>query len=257
MSKFNNNITFQNIKFSHNKGVSIYVVNANVYLFENVLFQKNTAENDTGIYMKDHSTVTFGKSSDATFIQNSADNNGGAVFLTDHSSIVFDQNSMATFNDNNADRGTIYSEVNCNVTFQATCEVTFSNNLIQAIGSAICSYDNCYITFTQNSKVTFVNNKVRGGYRSDGGTISSTHSRISFEGNSITRFRGNVASRKIGGAIYSVTDSSISFKENSTTEFTNNTARWGGAIYTVNSSVSFEGNSTTNLLITLLNGEVL
>ena len=125
-------------------------------MLEKVLFQNNTAENGAGIYMKDHSTVIFGKNSDAAFIQNSADNNGGAVFLRNHSSIIFDQNSMATFKDNNAKRGTIYSEVNCNVTFQAACEVTFSNNLIQAGGSAISSYDNCYITFAGNSKVTLL-----------------------------------------------------------------------------------------------------
>ena len=135
MSISNNNITFQNTKFCHNKGVSVYVVNENIYLFEKVLLQNNTTKIGTGIYMKDHSTVIFGKNSDAAFIQNSADNNGGAVFLKDHSSIIFDQNSMATFNDNDTNRGTIYSEVNCNVTFQAACEVTFSNNSVQADGS--------------------------------------------------------------------------------------------------------------------------
>ena len=75
---------------------------------------------------------------------------------------------MAIFNNNIANRGTVYSEVNCNVTFQAACEETFSNNLIQAGGSAICSYNNCYVTFTQNSKVTLINNKARRGYHSDG-----------------------------------------------------------------------------------------
>ena len=111
--------------------------------------------------MKNHSIVIFGKNSDAAFIQNSADNNGGAVFLTDHSSIIFDQNSMAIFNDNNANSGIIYSEVNCNVTFQAACEVIFSNNSVQANGLAISSSGNCYITFTGNSKVIFINNEGR------------------------------------------------------------------------------------------------
>ena len=244
MSISNNNITIQNIKFCHNKGASIYVVNQNFYLFEKVLFQNNTAENGAGIYMKDHSTVIFGKNSDAAFIQNSVDNNGGAVFLTDHSSIIFDQNSIATFTDNNANRGTIYSEVNCYVTFQATCEVTFTNNIVKILGSAIYSFRG-HITFTGNSKVKSINNEVRGGYHNDGGAIYSRHSHISFEGNSITLFRGNFAND--GGAIYCVTDSSISFEENSTTDFTNNTARWyGGAIYTSSSSISFEDSSTTD-----------
>ena len=244
MSISNNNIyiTIQNANFCHNKGASIYVVNQNLYLFEKVLFQNNTAENSAGIYMKDHSTVIFGKNSDAAFIQNSAEYNGGAVFLTDHSSIIFDQNSIATFTDNNANSGTIYSEVNCNVTFQATCEVTFTNNIVKRRGSAIYSLLG-HITFTGNSKVKSINNEVRGGYY-DGGAIYSIHSHISFEGNSITLFRGNFAND--GGAIYCVIDSSISFEENSTTDFTNNNARYGGAIFTMSSSISFEDNSTTD-----------
>ena len=240
----NDNITFQNVKFCHNKGVSIYVVNENIYLFEKVLFQNNTAENGAGIYMKDHSTVIFGKNSDAAFIQNSANNNGGAVFLTDHSSIIFDQNSMATFNGNNAYRGTIFSVFNCNVTFQAACKVTFSNNLVGRRGSAIHSSGG-RITFTGNSKVNFINNEARI-YDFSGAILSRLTSHISFEGNSITLFRGNIAHNGFGGAICSVTDSSISFKENSTTYFTYNTAIEGGAIYTRFSSIiSFEEDSTT------------
>ena len=115
------------------------MVNENVYLFEKVLFQNNTAGNGEGIYLKDRFTVILGKNSNAAFMQNSADNNGGAVFLRDHSSIIFEQNSMATFDDNNAISGTIYSEVNCNVTFQAACEVKFSNNSVPRYGSAIYS----------------------------------------------------------------------------------------------------------------------
>ena len=243
MSISNNNITFQNTKFSHNKGVSIYVVNEKIYLFEKVLFQNNTAENGAGIYMKVHSTAIFGKNSYAAFIQNSADNNGGAVFLSDHSSIIFDQNSMAIFNDNNANSGTIYSEVNCNVTFQAACKVSFSNNSVKISGSAIYS-SHGHITFTRKSTVKFINNKVTGYWHS--GTLYSEYSHISFEGNSITLFWGNVAYHSYGGAICSVTDSSTSFKENATIDFTNNTASCGGAIFISESSISFEDSSTTN-----------
>ena len=114
--------------------------------------------------MEDHSTVIYGHNSYAAFIQNSANYRGGAVYLRDHSRIAFDQNSMATFNDNDATRGVIYSEVNCNVTFQAACEVTFSNNSVKKYGSAICSSDKCHITFAGNSKVTFTNNEVREYY---------------------------------------------------------------------------------------------
>ena len=254
--KYIGNITFQDITFLHNQGVSVYAVNQNIYLLERVVFKNNTAENGTGIYMKDHSTVILGKNSHVSFIHNSADYNGGAVLLRNHSSIIFDQNSMATFNDNDATNGIIYSEFNCNVTFQETSEVTFSNNSVQEHGSALYSSDNCHITFTGNAKVTFINNKVtfinnavrylaNNYYYFTGGTIYSEQSHISFKGKSITLFRDNVA-YDYGGAINS-RHSSICFKDSSTTEYTNNTARvHGGAVYSyINSSVSFEGNSTT------------
>ena len=61
MSKDNSNIIFQNIKFFHNQGVSIYVVDQNINLLGKVLFHNNTAENGVGIYVMDHSTVMFGK----------------------------------------------------------------------------------------------------------------------------------------------------------------------------------------------------
>ena len=176
MSKDNSNIIFQNIKFCHNQGVSISVVDQNINLLGKVLFQNNTAENGVGIYVTDHSTVMFGKNSDVVFKHNSADHNGGAVFLRNHSSIIFDQNSMATFNDNDATNGIIYSEVNCNVTFQETSEVTFSNNSVQEHGSALYSSNNCLITFTGNAKVTFINNEVIAHHWYDGGTIYSEHS---------------------------------------------------------------------------------
>ena len=250
MSKHNNNMTFENTNFVNNEGVSIYVVNQSISLLAKVLFQNNKAKNGAGIYMKDHSTVIFDKNSDVAFIQNSADHNGGAIFLRDHSSIIFDQNSMATFNDNNATSGTIYAEVNCNVTFKATSKVTFSNNSVQEHGSTISSSDNCHITCTGNSKVTFISNEIRKYLNTlylsdaDGGTIYSIDGHVTFEENSIALFRGNVADRSYGGAIYS-RGGSVSFRENSTTEFTNNNAQRGGAIYSWRSSISFEGNSST------------
>ena len=232
-------ITFQDIMFYHNQGISVYVINQKIYLLKRVVFKCNTAKKGAGIYIKDHSTVILGKNSDVSFIQNSADYNGGAVFLRNHSSIIFDQNSMVTFNDNNATNGIIYSEVNCNVTFQETSEVTFSNNSVQKRGSSLDSSNNCHITFTGNAKVTFINNEVTGHHWwYDSGTIHSKHSYISFEGNSITLFRDNIASE--GGAINSIS-STISFEGNSVIEFTNNTARYqGGAIYSYDGFISFE-----------------
>ena len=151
LSKCNNNIIFQNSKFCHNQGASaVYIVNQSLFLLEKILFQNNTAENGTGINMKDHSIVIFSKNSDVTFIQNFADYNGAAILLRSHSSIIFDHNSMATFNNNTASSGIIYSEVNSNVTFQETSEVSFSSNSAKEDGSAIYSSDNCHIIFTGN-----------------------------------------------------------------------------------------------------------
>ena len=247
LSKYNNNITFQNSKFCHNQGISaVYVVNQKIIFVEKVLFQNNTAENGAGIYVKDHSTVIFGKNSDVTFIQGFADYNGGAIFLRSHSRIIFGHNSMVIFNNNTATSGIIYSEVNCNVTFQETCEVTFSSNLAKGRGSAIYSSDNCHITFTESSKVTFINNEVgsrRNRHYNNYGTIYSIYSSVSFKENSTTQFVNNTAYD--GGSIYS-NDGSISFEENSITQFTNNTAASrGGAINSKDSSISFEENSIT------------
>ena len=62
-------------------------------------------------------TVVFNKNSNVAFIQNAAVNSGGAIFLRNRSVCLFDHNSIVTFNNNNATYGTIYNEVNCNVTF--------------------------------------------------------------------------------------------------------------------------------------------
>ena len=243
-SKCNNSIIFQNTKFCHNQGaLAVYVINQKIFFHDKVLFQNNTAENGSGIYMKDYSTVIFGKNSDVDFMQNFADYNGGAIFLRSHSNIIFDHNSMVTFNNITATRGIIYAEVNSNVIFQATSKVTFSRNSAKEHGSAIYSYDNSHITFTGNSKVTFINNGVgsrRTRHYDNYGTIYSKYGSISFTENSTTQFTNNTAT--YGGAICSY-DGLISFKANSTTRFTNNTATYGGAIHVSDGSLFFKGNS--------------
>ena len=244
ISKINSTISIQNSNFCHNQGVSIYLANQDVYLLEKVVFQNNTAENGAGIYISDHSTVTFGKDSNVAFIHNSADFSGGVVYLGGHSSLMFDCNSVASFNNNNPKRGTILCEANSNVTFQATSEVIFSSNVTIQDGSAIYSSDNCHITFAGNSEVTFINNQKQSSMRATF-IYSKSYSRISFEENSIALFSDNTA--YFGGAIYSSYYSDITFKGNSSAVFNNNTAdKNGGAIYsTIGSSIVFEGNSTT------------
>ena len=99
-SKYISIITFQDIMFYHNQGISVYVLNQKIYLLKRVVFKSNTATKGAGIYMKDHSTVILGNNSDVAFIQNSADYNGGAVLLRYYSSIIFDQNSSIIFDQN-------------------------------------------------------------------------------------------------------------------------------------------------------------
>ena len=72
-----------------------------------------------------------------------------------------------------------------------------------------------------------------------GGAINSIrNSHISFEGNSTTQFKNNIAFHN-GGAICSYT-SNISFSKYSTAMFKNNIADYGGAFFAeINSDITF------------------
>ena len=238
-----NKVVISNCSFCSNQGTPVYATNHNIYWHGNNWFHKNIAENGAGIYISDYSTVTFGENSDVKFVQNSASHKGGTVYLRNHSICLFDRNSRMTFDDNKATNGTIYSEDSCNITFKASCKVTFKNNSVIQYGAAIYSIDNSHVIFTGNAKVTFNSNVVR--YKYVGGILySGDKSSISFEGNSTTTFSDNSAYH--GGAIYSNNNSCISFGGNCDTMFSTNTAVEGGAINSYNSShIFFKGNSTT------------
>ena len=90
-------IIFNNSIFSNNQGISVYVINHKIYIYGTVLFWNNIAENGTGIYITDHSTVMFGENSNVSFSLNLANNRGGAVFLTNNSACLFDYNSIIAF----------------------------------------------------------------------------------------------------------------------------------------------------------------
>ena len=154
-----NKIIFSNSVFDSNQGTSIHAINHNISLNGEVLFQNNTADNGAGIYISDHSTVTFGENSDVKFIQNSANIEGGAIVLRNNSSIVFDQNCMVTFINNSATNGTVYSDTGSNVMFKGNSHVIFSGNSAIRHGAAIYS-DNSHVMFTDNSNTTFSSNYV-------------------------------------------------------------------------------------------------
>ena len=252
------NINFYDSNFCHNQGTSIYAVNQRLYFTGNVLFQHNTAENGTGIYITEHSSVIFGKNSNT---KNFADFTGEAVFSRNHSNIAFDQDCIITFKYNRATNGIIYSEVNSNVTFKENCHITFSSNSVTQYGT-IYSNNHSHISFEGNSNTIFSNNIA---YFQGGAICSLDHGNISFEGNSTTIFSNNSA-HFLGGAICSSDHGHISFGGTSTTMPSNNSdhghicfegafttlfidnsaGNRGGAIYSYNhGNITFEGNSAT------------
>ena len=125
-----------------------------------VIFDNNVAESGAGIFINGHSTVLFGENSNVKFANNSVDHNGAALFLNSHSTVLFDDNSTIKFIDNKATNGTIFSKDKSNVTFKATCKVTFTGNSAKQYGTAIYSSDNSHITFTGNATVTFESNVI-------------------------------------------------------------------------------------------------
>ena len=230
--------------FCYNRGISLYAINHKIYLNGKILFENNTAEDGVGIYISDHSTVTFVNNSEVKFIQNSAKFKGGAIFLRNHSSIIFDQNSVVAFINNSATIGTVYSDAWSNVTFKGNCYVTFSGNLAIQSGAVLYS-DKSLVIFMGSCKVIFSSNHASDVWPYGGTIYSINFSNISFEGSSTTLFINNDAHR--GGAIFSSDYSSISFEGNSNTTFSNNNvARRGGAISHINfGSISFKGNANT------------
>ena len=239
--------------FHNNQGVSVYLSkNITLHVSGDVLFKNNVAENGAGIYICDHSTVSFDKSSNVKLVNNSAYHNGAAIFVGHHSNVIFEQSSVVTFNDNKASNGTVYCESSSNVTFKANCNVTFSSNSVTQYGAAIYSFDNSHVTFTGNSKVTFINNIVSSNDTDlqHGGTIySENNGYISFEGNSFTVFTNNIAD--YGAAIFSFSNSNITFKDSSRVTFNNNIVQYCGVLTSVlfssivhkdNTEVTYDNN---------------
>ena len=233
------NVTFHYLKFCHNQGVSIYAINQKIYFNGKNLFQSNMAENGAGIYIKDYSTVAFGKNSNVKFLQSTNHKGGGVVFLTNHSHVIFDQNSVASFS-RNTHSSAICSEISSNITFKTNCKVTFSENSAlydySGSGGAISCYNNSHICFEGESSAVFTNNTAYVG----GALYSDVYSYISFKGNSSPVFTNNSAHYG-GGAIFSY---DISFEGNASPVFTNNTVVYGGGAILSEGSMLFKSNSS-------------
>ena len=240
---FIDNCTFQN-----NQATSIYLSgHQNINFTGDLLFKNNKAEIGTGLYISNHSTVTFGENSSVKFIINTANNYGAAIFLNNHSSVVFDKNSIVNFSDNYANNGTVYSKDHSHLLFKENCEVTFESNQARQYGAAILSTENSQVTFTGNSSVNFTNNIIPNPHQhlQFGGTIfTENYSLITFMGRSITMFSNNIAD--FGSGIFSIYNSTVKFRNLSRVLFDNNVVAHCGVLTTLYSSVSF--NDNTNVI---------
>ena len=240
LNHYINNCTFQN-----NQAISIYLSGHQTINFAgDLLLKNNKAEIGAGLYISNHSNVTFGENSSVKFIINTANNYGAAIFLTNHSSLVFDKNSKVNFSDNYANNGTVYSKDHSHLLFKANCEVTFESNQARQYGAAILSTKNSQITFTGNSSVNFTNNIIPhyNQHTQFGGTIfTENYSLITFMGKSITMFSNNTAD--FGTGIFSIYNSTVEFRNQSKIFFDNNAVAHCGVLTTLYSSISFNDNA--------------
>ena len=248
-------VYFTNSNFCNNKGTSIYVLYHVLYIMGEVLFKNNMAESGAGIYANDRSIVVFDKNSNVKFINNSADYSGAAIFINTRSALKFEQNSIVEFNNNKATNGTVYS-YNSEVIFAATCQVTFSSNSATQYGATIYSSYSSYVTFTGSSKVTLNDNIVSSNTKDlqvGGNIFSTSYSHISFEENSVTVFKNNIAD--FGVAIFSFNNSNIRFMDRSRVVFTNNIAHYCGVLTSaLYSSVTFNGNAEVTYDTNIVSG---
>ena len=239
-------ISLSNSFFHNNHGVFVYLSHQTLHINGEVLFENNVAENGSGIHINYFSKVIFDKNANVKFTNNSRSvyPSGVAIFLNDHSSVIFDDNSVVAFKGNKVNRGTIHSKASSNVTFKATCNVTFSSNSAEQSGAAIYLSDDSHVTFTGRSNIKFSNNVASANiFIRLGGAVYLEHfSSISFEEKSTVAFYNN--SGYNGGALLSLYNSIIVFKDNSTVMFNNNKAyNSGGALFSNNGNVTIKGNS--------------
>ena len=236
-------LILQNSKFHHNKGTPVYLTNQNLFMNGKIEFHGNVAENGGGIFISDHSNVTFYKSATVNFTQNTANHNGGAIFLTNHSSILFQHHPTALYQCPELHNINITGDDYLDGIFLT---VTFFNNSANEFGAYIYAHSS-NITIGDTATVTFNGNQ---HYHSPNSFLHIEHySTITFEGNSTTTFQDNVVHNVISGVVYCAL-SAVTFKGDSTIKFYNNgamygdeTMHYGGSMYIDQSNIKIEGNS--------------
>ena len=229
------NLNLQNSIFHANKGVPVYLSNKNLHIHGNIEFYNNVAENGGGIFISNHSKVTFHKSATVNFTHNRVNNNGGAIFLTNHSSVIFEEHPTTLYqcHDN-----TLY-DTHGDQYLAKSLPVTFYNNAANGFGQDIYAHNsnitvgargNATITFNDNCRAMCTSNAVYVNY----------HCTVTFEGNSKATFNG------YGRIMYVDVHFIITFQENSEVTYNSNiTGDNGGIMYISDySTITFQGNST-------------
>ena len=270
-------IFIQNSKFYNNRGTCICLSNQNLHVKGNLHFENNFAENGASMFIDQHSTITFGNTSNVTFSNNTADISGGAIYLNNWSNVIFENYSRVNFSDNEAMKsgGSIYLRNNSSITVREDSKVQFDSNNAEmggtlyitnnsfvrtegsslfiisnskaSYGGAIYCTHNCYISIAKRSTVTFLSNEVE----EYGSCIYfDVHSHVTFEGNTNITINHNKA--KQGGTMYLCHNSHITLSEHTTIQFDGNAAESGGALHVEkNSSILVKGNS----MLTINNSE--
>ena len=234
-------ILLNNSVFIGNQGTTLYLSNQKLQIMGNLLFDNNRAENGTGIFVSNHSTITFSKNSNVTFNHNTANNSGGAILVNHFSSIIFDDDCVVIFNNNiaiNYYGGSIFAYNNCKVIVRNNSSLLFIRNDAK-FGGALYIEENSIFTIEENSSLIFHNNQADLG-----GAVYVTN-------NSVILFKGvchhcNASNLHNVGVLFYTT---LFSQENMITVFDNNTAMEGGAIYVRYESIlQFKEASLVNFI---------
>ena len=234
-------VVLQNSTFTNNQGVCIYLSNQNLYIKGNVLFENNVAENGAGIFINDHSNVTFSKTSNVSFAHNRAVSSGGGIYINNWSNVVFDNNAYVIFSSNKAGKsgGTIHTFNNSGATLKenSTVQFLYSN---ADLGGTLYAENNSFIITKGGSKLAITNSEATHG----GVVYITQNSTMAITEESTVEFLSNEA-KKDGGCIFSDFMSSIMFRENSVAKIYESKGIQGGAIYSCNNSgIIIDENST-------------
>lgn len=188
---FKNSVTNAFNSSAEGYGGALSVVNTEVEIKNNTLFEDNFAKTSGGaIYVLGNSTAVKGivKIDGAIFKDNVADkSHGGAAYFdsyaeTDSKNVIFNNNST-----NTGSGAAIYSKVNTGstVTTHKIANAIFSNNVAKTSGGAITISD---YTTIEATNVTFYKNKAT----TDGGAFRLTAS------NSVLKLYNSILNANIG-----------------------------------------------------------